>query len=64
MNFKLHFLGTIILRDATYASELPNTQNEMTITENAVLDIEINNGFSALSSDLLRELERLKKYND
>ena len=53
--------NTVILRDATWGSELADTWDTLEVTVGAVLDIEILNGFSALSVDVVRELERLGK---
>ncbi len=43
--------NTIILRDATWGSELPETWKS--------LDIEINNGFSASSEELVTYLKKV-----
>ena len=63
----MSFLGynTIILRDATWGSELPDTWDTLDITKAAVLDIEINNGFSASSEELVSEIRKcLAKANN
>ena len=49
--------NTVILRDATWGPELADTWDTMEVTNAAILDIEILNGFSALSTELVRELE-------
>lgn len=46
----------VILRDATWGSELADTWDTMEVTRGAVLDIEILNGFSALASEVVAEL--------
>ena len=46
----------IILRDATLGSELADTWDSLEVTKAAVLEIEINYGFSALGSDLVEQL--------
>ena len=50
--------NTVILRDATWGCEMADTWDTMEVTRAAVLDIEIINGFSALASDVVRELRR------
>ena len=51
--------NTIILRDATWGSEFAKTWKNMDVTIGAILDIEINNGFSGLSINLIEELKRI-----
>ena len=51
--------NTVILRDATWGPELADTWDTLDVTKGAVLDIEILTGFSALSAELVKELERL-----
>jgi nicotinamidase-related amidase len=53
--------NTIILRDATMALELTDTWDTLEITNSAVREIEINFGFSALSTELIEALSGLKK---
>lgn len=48
----------IILRDATIGSELADTWDSLEVTKAAVLEIEINYGFSALGSDLVELLTK------
>lgn len=45
--------NTIIVRGATIGSELYSTYEPKKVTENAILDIEINNGFSVDKDNLL-----------
>lgn len=52
--------NVIILRDATIGSEFKNTWETLEVTKAAILDIEINNGFSAKSDELVRELSKQK----
>lgn len=51
--------NTIILRDATWGSELADTWDTMEVTRGAVMDIEILNGFSALASEVTAQLGAL-----
>ena len=51
--------NTIIVRGATVGSELNSTYDSQQVTNSAILDIEINNGFSVSSSNLLGALESL-----
>jgi len=52
--------NTIILRDATMALEMTDTWDTMPITKAAVREIEVNYGFSALSTELIEALNGSK----
>ncbi len=52
--------NTIIDRGATIGSELQSTRDSRTVTNSAIVDIEINNGFSVDKNDLLTALESIK----
>lgn len=51
--------NTIIIRGATVGSELQSTRDSRRVTKAAILDIEINNGFSVDINDLLSALESI-----
>lgn len=53
--------NAIILRDATVGSEFKDTWKTLEVTKAAILDIEINNGFSTESEELVRELKKAEK---
>jgi nicotinamidase-related amidase len=52
--------NTIIVRDATIGTELNSTFETQQITKAAILDIEMNNGFSVSKENLLNALESIK----
>ena len=52
--------NTILLRDATYAIETPETRESGQITEGSILEVEINHGFSALAAELTREFLQMQ----
>lgn len=54
--------NTIIVRGATVGSELNNTYQSQQVTKSAILDIEINNGFSVSIDNLLIALESIKTF--
>ena len=51
--------NTIIVRGATIGSELHSTIESQQVTEAAILDIEINNGFSVSKDNLLDALKAI-----
>ena len=54
--------NTIIVRGATVGSEIESTYESQQITKAAILDIEINNGFSVSKDNLLKALESIKTH--
>jgi nicotinamidase-related amidase len=60
-NMSAHGYNTIIIRNATIGSELHNTIDSQRVTKAAILDIEINNGFSVDKDDLFNALKSLNK---
>jgi nicotinamidase-related amidase len=52
--------NTIIVRGATRGSEFANTLDSSVVTNAAILDIEINNGFSTSDADFLRALREAR----
>lgn len=60
-NMSMMGYNIIILRDATIGSEFANTWKNLDITKGAIVDIEINNGFSTTVDGLLEELNEITK---
>jgi len=53
--------NTIIVRGATIGSELDGTRDSRRVTKSAILDIEINNGFSVDKNNLLAAFSRINE---
>jgi len=56
-NMSARGYNTIIVRGATIGSELQSTRDSWRVTNAAILDIEINNGFSVDKNNLLNAFE-------